>query len=69
VNDAEDAARWRHCIKHGFPVRNQTTTTGRAWIAFRVIGGLDFVHYGDSPAEAIDDARAADMTTAATDAT
>lgn len=50
-----DAERWKHCVAHGFPVRNQTLTSGRPWIAFVVYGSTHIAHFGnDGPAEAVD---------------
>lgn len=49
-----DAARYRHCREHGFPVRNQTGNGPRAWIAFR----KDGYAFGETADTAIDTAMA-----------
>jgi hypothetical protein len=49
----EDAARWRHCVAHGFPRINHTGDS--RWIAFTPdpVRGEN-LHFGSSPAEAVD---------------
>jgi hypothetical protein len=54
-----DAARWRHCEEHGFPVRNQTATPGYQWVAFRVVDGQYYSSFGETAVAAVDAAIAA----------
>lgn len=55
VSGAEkaDAARYRHCQLHGFPVRNQSGNDARTWIAFSPNGDT---HFGATSTDAIDQA-------------
>lgn len=59
TSNPRDAARWQHCERFGFPVRNQTGGGFRSWVAFEADGNIV---YGDSPATAVDAAmRASDV--------
>jgi expansin (peptidoglycan-binding protein) len=53
MSEKQDAARWDHCRKHSFPVRNQTGTDDRRWIA---IAYDRYVYFGATPDEAVDKA-------------
>jgi hypothetical protein len=51
--DALDAARWKHVVNYGVPVRNQSGDQEAMWLAFS--GPHDW-HFGSTPTDAIDKA-------------
>jgi hypothetical protein len=47
---AKDAALWRHCVQFGFPVRNQTASSGdKRWVAFSALN----THYAATPYDSV----------------
>ena len=56
-----DAARWRHAVKYGFPVRNQSPhSEDLRWVVFRE---KTLMHLGSTPGDAIDAAMSASSET------
>jgi hypothetical protein len=54
---AEDAARWRFCIKYGFPRRAQNDRPGFVWLMYADPATGAPAGNGNTPEECVDNAR------------